>query len=103
MIMEACVEKKATLCDLAKEMKVYPQLLRNVRVSDKKTARENPAVVKAVEEVAISLGNEGRILVRESGTEPLIRVMVEAGTDELCHENVDRVVRVMEAEGLVID
>ena len=62
MIMEACVEKKATLCDLAKEMKVYPQLLRNVRVSDKKTARENPAVVKAVEEVAISLGNEGRIL-----------------------------------------
>ena len=103
MIMEACVEKKATLCDLAKEMKVYPQLLRNVRVSDKKTARENPAVVKAVEEVAISLGNEGRILVRESGTEPLIRVMVEAGTDELCHENVDRVVKVMEAEGLVID
>ena len=84
-------------------MKVYPQLLRNVRVSDKKTARENPAVVKAVEEVAISLGNEGRILVRESGTEPLIRVMVEAGTDELCHENVDRVVKVMEAEGLVID
>ena len=103
MIMEACVEKKATLCDLAKEMKVYPQLLRNVRVSDKKTARENPAVVKAIEEVAISLGNEGRILVRESGTEPLIRVMVEAGTDELCHENVDRVVKVMEAEGLVID
>ena len=103
MIMEACVEKKATLCDLAKEMKVYPQLLRNVRVSDKKTARENPAVVKAVEEVAISLGNEGRILVRESGTEPLIRVMVEAGTDELCHKNVDRVVKVMEAEGLVID
>ena len=103
MIMEACVEKKATLCDLAKEMKVYPQLLRNVRVSDKKTARENPAVVKAVEEVAISLGNEGRILVSESGTEPLIRVMVEAGTDELCHENVDRVVKVMEAEGLVID
>ena len=67
------------------------------------TARENPAVVKAVEEVAISLGNEGRILVRESGTEPLIRVMVEAGTDELCHKNVDRVVKVMEAEGLVID
>lgn len=49
------------------------------------------------------MGNEGRILVRESGTEPLIRVMVEAGTDELCHENVDRVVKVMEAEGLVID
>ena len=84
MVMEACVEKKATLCDLAREMKVYPQLLRNVRVADKKTARENPKVVAAVEEVAKKLGSDGRILVRESGTEPLIRVMVEAGTDELC-------------------
>ena len=53
--------------------------------------------------MADELGSDGRILVRESGTEPLIRVMVEAGTDELCHENVDRVVKVMEAEGLVID
>ena len=85
-------------------MKVYPQLLRNVRVSDKKTARENPAVVKKLlRRLPDALGNDGRILVRESGTEPLIRVMVEAGTDELCHENVDRVVKVMEAEGLVID
>ena len=103
MVMEACVEKKATLCDLAREMKVYPQLLRNVRVADKKTARENPKVVAAVEEVAKKLGSDGRILVRESGTEPLIRVMVEAGTDELCLENVDHVVKVMESEGLLID
>ena len=103
MVMEACVEKKATLCDLAREMKVYPQLLRNVRVADKKTARENPKVAAAVEEVAKKLGSDGRILVRESGTEPLIRVMVEAGTDELCLENVDHVVKVMESEGLLID
>ena len=103
MVMEGCVEKKATLCDLAREMKVYPQLLRNVRVADKKTARENPKVVAAVEEVAKKLGSDGRILVRESGTEPLIRVMVEAGTDELCLENVDHVVKVMESEGLLID
>ena len=103
MVMEACVEKKATLCDLAREMKVYPQLLRNVRVADKKTAREIPKVVAAVEEVAKKLGSDGRILVRESGTEPLIRVMVEAGTDELCLENVDHVVKVMESEGLLID
>ena len=103
MVMEACVEKKATLCDLAKEMKVYPQLLRNVRVADKKTARENQNVVKVVNEVAKSLGSDGRILVRESGTEPLIRVMVEAGTDEICRENVERVVKVMEAEGLIVD
>ena len=93
MVMEACVDKKSTLCDLAKEMKVYPQVLRNVRVADKKTARENPKV---------ALGDSGRILGRESGTEPLIRVMVEAETDELCHQYVDSVVDVMEAEGLIV-
>ena len=103
MIMEACVEKKATLCDLAKEMKVYPQLLRNVRVADKKTARENPEVVKAVESAAEALGEDGRILVRESGTEPLIRVMVEAKTDELCQEHVENVIKVMEAQGLIAE
>ena len=102
MIMEACVEQKATLCDLAKEMKVYPQILRNVRVADKKTARENPKVVEAVEAAARALSTDGRILVRESGTEPLIRVMVEAETDELCHQYVDSVVEVMEAEGLIV-
>lgn len=103
MLMEACVEKKATLCDLAKEMKVYPQLLRNVRVADKKEARENPAVVAAVQAVAESLGDDGRILVRESGTEPVIRVMVEAGTDDICREEVERVIKVMEAEGLIVE
>ena len=103
MIMEACVDQKATLCDLAKEMKVYPQLLRNVRVSDKKTALENEKVKASIEAAAEALGDDGRILVRESGTEPLIRVMVEAGTDELCHQYVDSVVDVMEAEGLVVE
>ena len=84
-------------------MEVYPQILRNVRVVDKKTARENLAVVKAVEEAARALGTEGRILVRESGTEPLIRVMVEAGTEEICAEHVDHVVQVMEKEGLIVE
>ena len=93
MLMEACVEKKATLCDLAKEMKVYPQVLRNVRVADKQTARENPKVKAAVEKAAKELGDGGRILVRESGTEPLIRVMVEAESDETCHKYVDDVVK----------
>ena len=102
MVMEACVDKKSTLCDLAKEMKVYPQVLRNVRVADKKTARENPKVVEAVEAAGKALGDSGRILVRESGTEPLIRVMVEAETDELCHQYVDSVVEVMEAEELIV-
>ena len=103
MLMEACVEKKATLCDLAKEMKVYPQILRNVRVADKIAARENPRVKEAVEAAARALGTDGRILVRESGTEPLIRVMVEAGTEELCAEHVDRVVKVIESEGLIVE
>ena len=102
MIMEACIEQKATLCDLAKEMKVYPQILRNVRVADKKTARENPAVMKAVEEAARALGTDGRILVRESGTEPLIRVMVEAGTEDICAQHVNHVVQAMESEGLIV-
>nr|WP_296042648.1 phosphoglucosamine mutase [uncultured Blautia sp.] len=103
MIMEACVEKKSTLCDLAKEMVVYPQLLRNVRVADKKTARENPKVVEAVQAVARALGTEGRILVRESGTEPVIRVMVEAGTQDICAEHVNNVIKVMENEGLIVE
>lgn len=73
-----------------------------MRVEDKKTARENPAVVKAVEDVAAALGEDGRILVRESGTEPVIRVMVEASTDELCAKYVDQVIDVMRQENLIV-
>lgn len=102
MLMEACVEEKTTLCELAKGMKVYPQLLRNVRVADKKEARENPKVIEAIEKAAEILGDDGRILVRESGTEPVIRVMVEAGTDELCKEHVGNVIKVMGDEGLIV-
>ncbi len=102
LIMEACVEKKSTLCDLAREMKAYPQLLRNVRVGDKKKTRENPAVKEVIARVAEELGYDGRILVRESGTEPVIRVMVEAGTDDICREQVDRVIRVIEEQGLTV-
>ena len=102
MIMEVILEKKQTLGKLCEEVKIYPQLLKNVRVTDKKTARENPAVQKAVEDVAAALGSEGRILVRESGTEPVIRVMVEAATDELCAKYVDQVIDVIHAEGLAV-
>ena len=98
--MEVLTEKKQTLGTLAGEVKIYPQLLKNVRVADKKTARENPEVQKAVDQVAEALGDEGRILVRESGTEPLIRVMVEAASDEICEKYVDSVVKVIESEGL---
>lgn len=102
MIMEVIMEKKQTLAKLCEDVKIYPQLLKNVRVTDKKTARENPAVQKAVEEVAAALGSDGRILVRESGTEPVIRVMVEAASDEICKQYVDQVINVIQAEGLEV-
>ena len=78
MVMEAIIEKKQTLGTLADEVKIFPQLLKNVRVKDKKTALDNATVQAAVEKTAEELGTDGRILVRESGTEPVIRVMVEA-------------------------
>ena len=103
MVMEVVMEKKQTLSKLAEEVKIYPQILKNVRVADKKTARENPEVVKAVDAVAKALGDDGRILVRESGTEPVIRVMVEAATDEICEKYVDQVIDVMKAQRLVTE
>ena len=102
MIMEVILERKLSLGKLAEEVKIYPQLLKNVRVADKQTARENKEVVKAVEEVTKALGDDGRILVRESGTEPVLRVMVEAATDELCEKYVNQVVDVIKAEGLIV-
>ena len=102
MIMEVIMETKQTLGKLAEEVTIYPQLLKNVRVADKKTARENPEVVKAVEAVAEALGENGRILVRESGTEPVIRVMVEAESQEICEKYVDDVINVMKEQNLVI-
>lgn len=101
MIVEVIMETKQPLSKLHEEVKIYPQLLKNVRVTDKKTAQENPQVQKAVKAVADELGSDGRILVRESGTEPVIRVMVEAATDELCAKYVNQVIDVIEAEGLV--
>lgn len=103
MVMEVITEKKQSLAKLAEEVKIYPQLLKNVRVEDKKTARENPAVVKALEEVGNALGDDGRILVRESGTEPVIRVMVEAADDILCEKYVNQVIDVMKEQGLVAE
>ena len=102
MIMEVIMETKQTLGKLAEEVTIYPQLLKNVRVADKKTARENPEVVKAIEAVTEALGENGRILVRESGTEPVIRVMVEAETQEICEKYVDEVINVMKEQNLVI-
>ncbi len=102
LIMEVMLEKKQSLAKLTEEVTIYPQLLKNVRVADKKEARENPAVVEAIAKVTEELGDNGRILVRESGTEPVIRVMVEAETTELCAKYVKQVIDVICAEGLIV-
>ena len=102
MIMEVVMEKKQSLAQLADEVKIYPQLLKNVRVVDKKSAAQNIAVQGEVAKITTLLGENGRILVRESGTEPVLRVMVEAETDEDCYKYVEAVVKVMEAEGLIV-
>ena len=80
-------------------MTVYPQVLINVRVQDKKEAQDDPDVQAAVAEVAAKLGDSGRILVRESGTEPKIRVMVEAPSKKTCQECVDQVVDMICSQG----
>ncbi|MDE6953430.1 MAG: phosphoglucosamine mutase [Erysipelotrichales bacterium] len=102
-IMETMVENKRTLAQLTEPVEIYPQLLINVRVKDKKTTREDPDVIAAVKKAEEILGDEGRILVRESGTEPVIRVMVEAKTDDLCHEHVLNVVNVIKAKGHAVE
>ena len=94
-MMEVIMEKKTTLSALCKGLKIYPQVLKNVRVQDKPAAQNDPAVQAAVQAVADRLGSTGRILVRESGTEPVIRVMVEAPTKEECQECVDSVVEII--------
>ena len=103
LVMEAVMETKLSLEKLCEDVVIYPQLLKNVRVHDKKEARENAAMLKVVDEVAEALGDDGRILVRESGTEPLIRVMVEAASDDICEKYANKVYEVMKAEGLVVE
>jgi phosphoglucosamine mutase len=98
-IMEVMLAKKLPLSRLAEPVTIYPQVLINVRVKDKKAAQDDPAVQAAVAAVADKLGNTGRILVRESGTEPVIRVMVEAATKEECQQYVDHVVDVICRQG----
>lgn len=98
-IMEVMMAKKETLSRLAEPVTIYPQVLINVRVKDKRTAQDDPAVQAAVQTVADELGDTGRILVRESGTEPVVRVMVEAPEKEQCRKLAQRVVDVIVAQG----
>lgn len=99
-LMEVILEKKETLAKLADEVQIYPQVLKNVRVKDKEAAQTDRDVQAEVQKVSDALGDTGRILVRPSGTEPLIRVMVEAPTDEICGKYVAQVVEMIEKKGL---
>ncbi len=99
MVMQAVADKKTTLSALAKEMEQYPQVLKNVRVTDKVETMQSPVVLATADEVAKELGDNGRILLRASGTEPKVRVMVEAKTMEICEKCVNKVVDVIKAEG----
>ena len=98
-VMEVMLEKKESLSKLAAPLAVYPQVLKNVRVKDKQAAQDDLAVQEEAKKVAERLGNEGRILLRQSGTEPLVRVMVEAKDLETCQSCVDQVVKVIEERG----
>ena len=98
-VMVVILEKKQTLAKLASEVEIYPQVLKNVRVEDKKAAQEDEAVQAETRKVAEALGSNGRILLRQSGTEPVVRVMVEAPDMETCQQYVDQVIRVMKERG----
>ncbi len=102
-VMEVMIAKKVTLSELTKGFVKYPQLLVNVKVTSKKEVNEDPDVQAEVKKVAEALGDTGRILVRESGTEPLIRVMVEAKTDEECNKYVYQVVDLIKAKGYEVE
>ena len=103
MVLGTMLDKKLPLSMLAGEMKMFPQCLKNVVVKDKEEAQKNAKVLEATEKVTKELGGDGRILLRASGTEPKIRVMVEAKTDEICEKYVDEVIEVIKAEGLMAD
>ena len=98
-VMEAILEKKQPLKKLASEVEIFPQVLKNVKVKDKKAAQDDPAVQAEVQKVTEGLGNDGRILLRQSGTEPVVRVMVEAPSLEICERYVDQVIDVMKSQG----
>ncbi len=98
-VMEAMLAKKRTLSQLCEGFTFYPQVLKNIRVASKPDAQNDPDVQAAVADVARELGDTGRILVRESGTEPVIRVMVEAPEKETCEQLVDKVIAVIRSKG----
>ena len=102
-LMEVMMSRKLPLSKLAEPVTIYPQTLKNVRVQDKAATLADPDVKAQIQTVADALGDTGRILVRESGTEPKIRVMVEAPQQHLCDDLVDSVIRVIRSKGYETD
>ncbi len=101
-VMQVILERKCSLSELVKDLKIYPQVLKNAKVTDKDAALNDPDVQKEVQAVAARLGDYGRILLRKSGTEPVLRVMVEAQSLDTCEKNVDAVLDVMSRKGLLL-
>ena len=99
-LLEIMKQTKQSLHKLSEDLFIYPQLLINIEVKDKHKALENEGLLNEVQKVSDSLGKDGRILVRPSGTEPLVRVMVEAKTDELCEKYVYQVIDYIKEKGL---
>ncbi|WP_311480993.1 phosphoglucosamine mutase [uncultured Anaerococcus sp.] len=102
-IMEAMIESKSDLKSLVRDLKIYPQVLINVRVKDKNTVLDNEYVKASVEKIEKELEDSGRVLVRKSGTEPLIRVMVEAETEEIANQSAMEIVNTIKENGLCLD
>lgn len=102
-LMEAMIDGKRKISELAEGFKVYPQLLVNLKVADKESVMNDDKVLAAKEEAEAGLNGDGRVLLRKSGTEPLIRVMVEAKTDEKCKETADKIIAAIKSGGYVLD
>ena len=102
MIMEVILGRKVKLSELFNSLTIFPQLLVNIKVTSKDDVMNDPNILKLNDEIAEELGDDGRLLLRKSGTEPVIRVMVEAGTDELCKKYVDRMVDFIKEKGYAI-
>lgn len=102
-VMEAMIESKNDLKSLVRDLKIYPQVLINVRVKDKNTVLDNTNVKESIEKIENKLGDSGRVLVRKSGTEPLIRVMVEAETEDVANQSASEIVSTIKENGLSLD
>lgn len=103
MLMQVMIDTQLPLSVLAAGVTMYPQVLKNVRVDDKDLTLADAAVQAAVDECTAELGDSGRVLLRKSGTEPVLRVMAEAGAAEECEKQVDRIIAAMEKSGHLIE